>query len=193
VRKLEFPLPRLTVSRRQSSGEPTRSRANCSEAETDRTASLLPSGGASGSRMDPWGRVARSRRYRETTSTRATRILEDSPVHPGDVSPGPASMARRPCFPPPCVLRGRGRCSPRTPSPAAIARAAKTFVGSFRSQIGQAISEPLAPETGGLSRSVADTPPRRSGSIQPGPAQIPKLILAVQRGLQDQDCSLRCS
>src|SRR5262249_5865228 len=40
----------------------------------------------------------------------------------GAAAPDPASMGlAAPVFPPPCVLRGRGKCSPCTPSQAATA------------------------------------------------------------------------
>ncbi len=41
---------------------------------------------------------------------------------------------------------------------------------------GRAISGPLTPVTRGLSRSLADTPNRRSGHVEAETAQIPKLI-----------------
>jgi hypothetical protein len=44
----------------------------------------------------------------------------------------------------------------------------------------RAISVPLTPVTRGLSRSLADTPPRRSGPVAGRMAQIPKLIVRVR-------------
>ena len=44
-----------------------------------------------------------------------------SPMDSGLPPRAPRLWARRPCFPPPCVLRGRGKSSPCTPSQAATA------------------------------------------------------------------------
>ena len=44
-----------------------------------------------------------------------------------------------------------------------------------RTTVHRAISVPLTPVTKGLSRSLADTPNRRSGHVEAGTAQIPEL------------------
>ena len=44
----------------------------------------------------------------------------------------------------------------------------------------RAISGPLGPVTGGLSRSLADTSHRRSGPVEARTVQIPKLIVRVR-------------
>ena len=44
----------------------------------------------------------------------------------------------------------------------------------------RAINVPLSPVTNGLSRRLADTPHRRSASIEAGTAQLPKLTVRVR-------------
>jgi hypothetical protein len=52
-------------------------------------------------------------------------------------------------------------------------------IGAGRISVCRAISVPSTPVTSGLSRSLADTPPCRSGRTTARIAQIPKLIIGV--------------
>ena len=57
----------------------------------------------------------------------------------------------------------------------------------------RSINVPLAPVTNGLSRRLADTPHRRSASIEAGTAQLPKLTVpgwAIGRALCGERCKV---
>jgi hypothetical protein len=104
-------------------------------------------------RMNLQGSVAHSRLYGETTSARATSTWRT--VQAGARAPVPPLYGSgRPAFSPPTVLRGRGRIFP--------APARGTPCPCDR----RAINVQLALATSGRSRSLTDTPTRRSGHVE---------------------------
>ena len=107
---------------------------------------------ADGERMNPRGRVARSRQYRGDVEHQGDERLKS--VQAGAPPPCPVPRAYGlvgPAVSPPDVLHGRGRIfpAPARGNPAPHGR--------------HAINVPLATVMRGLSRSVAGTFQRRSG------------------------------
>ena len=108
--------------------------------------------------------MARSRQYRGDEEHQGDQQPENR--HAGDRAPVPPVYGSgRPAFSPPTVLRGRGRIFP------APAR------GTSTPMVGRAISVPLAPVTGGLSRSVAEPFQCRPGRYEARTVQLPKLTV----------------
>jgi hypothetical protein len=128
--------------------------------------------------MNPQGKCGAFAPTQQTSSTRA--MSTGRAVHAGARAPVPPVYGSgRPAFSPPTVLRGRGRIFP------APAR------GTPHPRDRRAISVQLAPATSGLSRSLPDTPTRRSGHVEPrsrtdsqadsaGPLRYPCKVSAVQ-------------
>jgi len=107
---------------------------------------------------DHQARAARTRHYRETTSTRATRTRRTARTR--GCRPGPRVYGlAAPVFPPPCVLRGRGRIFPApargTPHP--------EFERSQRARY-----VPDRPVSGGNSRSLPESPAYRLTCVKAG-------------------------
>ena len=122
---------------------------------------------ADGERMNPQGRVARTRQYRGDDEHQGDEHLENG--HAGARAPVPPVYGSgRPAFSPPTVLRGRGRIFP------APAR------GNPAPHGWRAISVPLTAVSSGLLRSLPDTSLCRSSYIEAQTVQLPKLTVRVR-------------